>query len=71
MALTIAPLLSPRLAVSTGVRRVAHGKEFGEERDLTILFIDLRGSTRLAESRLPYDVVFLLNHYFAVIAEAV
>jgi adenylate cyclase len=48
----------------------ASGK-FGEERRVTILFIDLRGSTRLAEARLPYDVVFLLNHYFAEMAIAI
>ncbi len=68
--LTVAPLLHPRLAISTN-RRAARGKEFGEERHLTILFIDLRGSTRLAEARMPYDVVFLLNHYFAEMADAV
>ena len=70
VGLTVAPLLNPRLAISTN-RRAARGKEFGEERHLTILFIDLRGSTRLAEERLPYDVVFLLNHYLAEMAEAV
>jgi adenylate cyclase len=51
--------------------RPPHEKEFGEERRVTILFIDLRGSTRLAEARFPYDVVFLLNHYFAEMAAAV
>ena len=35
------------------------------------MFIDLRNSTRLAEARMPFDVVFLLNHYFAEMAEAV
>ncbi len=68
--LAIAPLLHPRLAVSTNAR-AARGKEFGEERHLTILFVDLRGSTRLAEARMPYDVVFLLNRYFAEMAAAV
>jgi adenylate cyclase len=29
------------------------------------MFVDLRGSTRLAESRLPYDVVFIMNQFFA------
>jgi adenylate cyclase len=28
-----------------------------------VLFTDLRGLTRPAESRLPYDVVFVLNRY--------
>ena len=68
--LAVVPLLNPRLAFSTNAR-AARGKEFGEERQVTILFIDLRGSTRLAEARLPFDVVFILNHYFAEMAEAV
>jgi adenylate cyclase len=33
--------------------------------------VDIRGSTSLAETRLPYDVVFLLNSLFAALAEAV
>jgi adenylate cyclase len=52
-----------------GVYRSA--QEFGEEREITILFVDIRGSTSLAEARLPYDVVFLLNSSFAALAEAV
>jgi adenylate cyclase len=34
------------------------------------MFIDLRGSTQLGETRLPYDVVFILNQFFAEMAEA-
>lgn len=62
------PLLQPDLLIR---RSRFRSKEFGEERCVTILFIDLRGSTRLAEARMPYDVVFLLNHYFAEMAAAV
>ncbi len=36
----------------------------GREMEITVLFADLRGFTKLAEKRLPYDVVFLLNQYF-------
>ncbi|MEO1200670.1 MAG: adenylate/guanylate cyclase domain-containing protein [Pseudomonadota bacterium] len=42
----------------------------GQETDLTVMFIDLRGSTRLAEKRLPYDVLFLLNRFFAEMVAA-
>jgi adenylate cyclase len=66
--LTVEPLLHPSLVRS---RRLAGGQEFGEEREVTILFVDIRGSTSLAETRLPYDVVFLLNYLFAGLAEAV
>ena len=66
--LTVQPLLHPSLATPT---HHAVGREFGEERDVTILFVDVRGSTSLAETRLPYDVVFLLNSLFAAMAESV
>jgi adenylate cyclase len=36
----------------------------GIERDIAVLFADLRNFTALSESRLPYDVVYLLNRYF-------
>jgi adenylate cyclase len=65
---TVYPLLHPDLSTRSHPLR---SKEFGEELRVTILFIDLRGSTRLAEARLPYDVVFVLNHYFAEMATAV
>lgn len=45
--------------------------EFGEERVVTVLFLDMRGSTRLAEERLPFDVVYLMSRYFGEMAEAV
>lgn len=66
--LTVRPLLHPSIVLSTPY---AVGQEFGEERDVTILFVDIRGSTSLAETRLPYDVVFLLNSLFAALADAV
>ena len=36
-----------------------------------ILFGDLRSFTQLSEKKLPYDLVFLLNRYFAEIGHAV
>jgi adenylate cyclase len=66
--LAVYPLLHPDLSAPS---RALPAKEFGEERRVTILFIDLRGSTGLAEARWPYDVVFLLNHYFAEMAAAI
>src|SRR2546428_13772636 len=35
------------------------------------MFVDIRRSTALFEKRLPYDVVFLLNHFFDAVAGAV
>lgn len=41
------------------------------ERELAVLFCDLRHFTEFSEKRLPYDVVFLLNRYFVLVGEAV
>jgi adenylate cyclase len=43
----------------------------GEEREVCVLFADLRGFTGLSEQRLPYDVVFLLNRYFESVGDAI
>lgn len=43
----------------------------GHEQEITVLFADLRGFTRIAELMLPYDVVFLLNRYFDVVGDAI
>ncbi len=42
----------------------------GSERQVAAMFVDLRGSTQLGETRLPYDVVFILNQFFAEMSEA-
>src|SRR5690606_28568736 len=52
---------------ASGARR---GGVNGREQKVVILFIDLRGSTRLGERRLPYDVLFILNQFFAEMAGA-
>ncbi len=35
------------------------------------MFVDMRGSTRLAERRLPYDTVFLINQFLNAVSSAV
>jgi len=42
----------------------------GDELEVACLFVDLRGSTRLSEERLPFDVVFVLNQFFAELSAA-
>ncbi|MEP5728317.1 MAG: adenylate/guanylate cyclase domain-containing protein [Sulfitobacter sp.] len=39
----------------------------GEERELALLFLDMRGFTARTTGQLPYDVVFLLNRFFDAI----
>jgi adenylate cyclase len=36
----------------------------GEEKQIAVLFADIRGFTKFAESTLPYDVIYVLNSYF-------
>jgi len=43
----------------------------GEVREVAVLFIDLVGSTALAATRPPRDVVRVLNEFFAVVVEVV
>ncbi|MEU4317688.1 adenylate/guanylate cyclase domain-containing protein [Nocardia fluminea] len=43
----------------------------GEERDIAVFFIDLVGSTEMASSRPPAEVVALLNRFFAVVVDEV
>jgi adenylate cyclase len=43
----------------------------GIEREIAVLFADLRAFTRMAEGRLPYDVVFVLNQYFRAMGQAI
>lgn len=47
------------------------GHRDGEELTVAVLFADLRGFTRLAERKLPYDVVFILNRYFEAVGGAI
>jgi adenylate cyclase len=65
--------VSPILPHSVSPRQAAGGPGYlqGQEREIAILFADLRGFTTLAEHKLPYDVVFILNRYFAAMGSAV
>ena len=64
--LSVTPLLSP----SATVDDARGGGVAGREQVVTVLFVDLRGSTRLGETRLPYDVLFLLNRFFTEMSAA-
>ncbi len=43
----------------------------GRERYIVSMFVDMRGSTKLAEARLPFDVVFLINRFLGAASQAV
>jgi adenylate cyclase len=59
------PALSPPRTV------VAVEQRPGLEQEIGVLFADLRGFTRIAEHKLPYDLVFLLNRYFEVVGASI
>ena len=67
--LRVTPLLPATAQASDGFHRP--GYLHGAERDIAILFGDLRSFTQLSEKKLPYDLVFLLNRYFAETGHAV
>lgn len=65
----VSPLLSaPKLGRSY-LHRPIHAD--GVEQEVVVLFADLRDFTRLAEARLPYDVVFIVNRYCQEMGEAI
>jgi adenylate cyclase len=43
----------------------------GELREVAVIFVDIIGSTRLAATRPPTEVVTLLNRFFAVVVEVI
>ena len=43
----------------------------GEEHYVVSMFVDMRGSTKLAEARLPFDIVFLINRFLEAASQAV
>jgi adenylate cyclase len=51
--------------------RASPTSRIGQERYLVSLFVDMRGSTRLAEKRLPFDTVFIVNRFLAAVSQAV
>jgi adenylate cyclase len=61
--LSIIPLVNPH----NSLEKAANPKALsGKEKETAILFIDLRGFTKLSEKNLAYDVVYILNKYYSV-----
>jgi adenylate cyclase len=65
--ISVLPLLTADATATYGLIRA--GSE-GSERLVTVMFIDLRGSTTLGEARMPYDVLFILNQFFDEMSKA-
>jgi adenylate cyclase len=67
--ISVWPLMPPAATVRDHDQ--LNASETGAERFVAILFVDIRSSTRLVESRLPYDVVFILNRFFEAVGSAI
>jgi adenylate cyclase len=67
--IAFAPMLSP-YATTLDARRTGDPHS-GVERYLVIMFVDMRGSSRLAERRLPFDAVFIINQFLNAVSHAV
>ncbi len=67
--LTVTPLLPATAQASDGHARPAFIE--GTEREIAIMFVDIRAFTQMAEKKLPYDTVFVLNQYFRTMGTAV
>ncbi len=67
--MTVMPLLPDRANHRHSFSKPAYHQ--GREKDIAILFADLRAFTKFSESKLPYDVVFVINQYFRHMGEAI
>jgi adenylate cyclase len=67
--LSIIPLLAAGAQPSDGYAQPSYLA--GQERNIAVLFADLRSFTGIAEHKLPYDLVFVLNRYFDAVGDAI
>jgi len=67
--LSIVPLLPASAQARDGYAQPSYLA--GQERTIAVLFADIRTFTAIAEQKLPYDLVFLLNSYFEAAGEAI
>ena len=67
--LAFVPLLPPNADTSHAFAQTR--VRAGEERYVVSMFVDMRGSTRLAEKRMPFDIVFIINRFLAAVSHAV
>ena len=68
--LTISRLLRPSTTGPSAVD-TSEADSDGIERVLALMFLDVRNFTQHMEQKLPYDVVYLLNEFFAATGKAI
>lgn len=67
--LSVTPLLLPNVGPEEGHAKSQSHQ--GQEQEIAVLFADIRDFTTISETKLPYDVVFILNSYFRSMGEAI
>jgi adenylate cyclase len=67
--LCVVPLLPSDWTVDAVRRR--DWPQPGEERFVVVMMVDMRDSTRLAERRLPFDTVFIVDRFVSAVGRAV
>lgn len=67
--ISVTPLVPANASASDGYAQPSYLA--GQERTIAVLFADLRTFTGIAEQKLPYDLVFLLNSYFETVGESI
>ena len=65
---TVIPILPA--SMNAQLLRKGSRMNIGKEHYIVSMFVDMRGSTKLAEARLPFDVVFLINRFLAACSQA-
>ena len=67
----VVPLISLSKQEKGNIRFRTQSRMAGTESRIVVLFTDLRGFTQLSDSKLPYDVVYILNKYFRFVVQAI
>lgn len=69
-AMTVTRLLRPR---STGpdAAELQESDSGGVQKELAVLYLDLRDFNGIASRKLPYDTVYILNTFFAAMGDAI
>ena len=62
-------LFTPQTVSANAPAAAPH--RIGQERYLVSMFVDMRGSTKLAEKQLPFDTVFIVNRFLGAVSQAV
>jgi adenylate cyclase len=67
--IAVIPILQPN--IGAGFVRARQRMHIGEEHYVVSMFVDMRGSTKMSELRLPFDVVLLINQFVEAVSQAI